>query len=101
MPAAIVEQAQPDLHDAPEIVPVRRAMRNPAATQHLLGRVREIANPFCRESLEPGSSLAALDLARAEARRIVERSVLLAAPTATPAARGRGVSPRRAVSVSL
>lgn len=64
-----VVEGHPDVHDVPEMIPPLRAMRNVAATPHLLDRVQEIDNPFCREYLERGRSVTALEVARAEAQR--------------------------------
>ncbi len=90
-----VVEDQPDLHDAREMIPVLRAMRNAATHQHVLDRVDEIDNTFCREFLEKGKQLTALEVARAEAqrsqlyertRRFFERYDLLVLPTSAATA---------------
>ena len=87
---ARVEDASPDLHDAPEIIPPLRAWRTAIVHQEQLDRLDQTQNDFLKEFAERARRLTIGDVARAEfqrsalwerTRRFFETYRLLALPT--------------------
>ena len=86
-----VEEASPDLHDAPEIIPVLRAWRTAIVHQAEFARLDEIENDFLKDFAERARRLTAQDVARGRVAalavsgsvpaRFFERYRLLLLPT--------------------
>ncbi len=86
----VVEEAHPDLSDAPEIIPPLRAWRTAITSEHLFPVADRLDNPFLKQFLERGRSLSMMEVAAAEGRRsrlwervarFFERYDLLVLPT--------------------
>jgi len=92
---ATVEEANPDLHDAMEIIVPLRAMRTGAIHQRELGLLDRVENAFLKQFAGRARELGALDVAVAEAKRsalwervrgFIERYQLLLLPSTLTAA---------------
>ncbi len=64
----VVEEACPDFHEVPDMIPPLRAVRTAATYQSLVER-GSVDNPFFQDFLELSRALGALDVARAETQR--------------------------------
>ncbi|MFN8522956.1 MAG: amidase family protein [Chloroflexota bacterium] len=65
----VVEDADPDLHDAAEIIPGTRALRTGIANQEQLSQLDRVANDWMKEFAEKARRMSLLDASTSEWKR--------------------------------